>query len=56
MVIVRPTRKLLQRLGPVPAVDDQESTSLRGDWYATLLPGDRQPALLVSQTILLPLS
>lgn len=56
MVIVRATRKLLQRLGPVPAVDDQESTSLRGDWYATLLPGDRQPALLVSQTILLPLS
>jgi hypothetical protein len=55
MVIVRATRKLLQRLGPVTTVDEQESTSLLGDWYATLLPWrPRQVALLVSQTTLLP--
>lgn len=55
MVIVRATRKLLQRLGPVTAVDEQESTSLLGDWYATVLPWrPRQVALLVSQTTLLP--
>ncbi|WP_202613747.1 DUF6933 domain-containing protein [Ornithinimicrobium cerasi] len=55
MVIVRATRKLLQRLGPVSAVEEQESTSLLGDWYATLLPWrPRQVALLVSQTTLLP--
>lgn len=55
MVIVRATRKLLQRLGTVTAVDAQESTSLLGDWYATALPWrPRQVALLVSQTTLLP--
>ncbi|KUG56325.1 hypothetical protein AVL62_16260 [Serinicoccus chungangensis] len=55
MVIVRATRKLLQRLGPVTAVEEQESTSLLGDWYATVLPWrPRQVALMVSQTTLLP--
>lgn len=55
MVIVRATRKLLQRLGPVTTVGEHESTSLLGDWYATVLPWrPRQVALLVSQTTLLP--
>lgn len=55
MVIVRATRKLLKRLGPVADVEGQESTGLLGDWYATVLPWrPRQVALLVSQTTLLP--
>lgn len=55
MVIVRATRKLLQRLGPVTAIEEQRSTSLLGDWYATLLPWrPRQVALMVSQSTLLP--
>ena len=55
MVIVRATRKLLQRLGPLTA-DVPASTTLLGDWYATYLPWrPRQVALLVSERTLLPL-
>ncbi len=55
MVIVRATRKLLQRLGP-PIPQDQTSTGLLGDWYATYLPWrPRQVALLVNERTLLPL-
>lgn len=55
MVIVRATRKLLLRLGPSAVVGEEESTTLLGDWYATLLPWrPRQVALLVSETTLLP--
>ena len=56
MVIVRATRKLLQRLGP-PIPDDRvPTTALLGDWYATYLPWrPRQLALLVNERTLLPL-
>ncbi len=55
VVIVRATRKLRQRFGPPTPVDGQESSTLMGDWYATVLtwrPG--QVALLVSEPTLLP--
>lgn len=56
MVIVRATQKLLQRLGRATVADWEESTTLLGDWYATLLPWrPRQVALLVSEHTLLPL-
>lgn len=55
MVIVRATRKLLQRLAQAPAADGAESTTLLGDWYATLLPWrPQQVALLVNERTLLP--
>jgi hypothetical protein len=50
VVIVRATRKLLQRLERAPAAETDESTTLRGDWYAALLPWrPRQVALLVNE-------
>ena len=55
VVIVRATRKLLHRLGPATLTAGEESTTLLGDWYATLLPWrPRQVALLVSEHTLLP--
>lgn len=55
MVIVRATRKLLQRLGRATAASGEESTTLLGDWYATFLPWrPRHVALLVSEHTLLP--
>ena len=56
MMIVRATRKLLDRIGPGEA-SDAESTTLLGDWYATALPWrPRQVALLMSDRTLLPLT
>jgi len=55
MVIVRATRKLLQRLGP-PSPDVDVSSTILGDWYATFLPWrPRQVVLLVNERTLLPL-
>jgi len=55
-MIVRATRKLLDRIGPGEASDDQ-STTLLSDWYATALPWrPRQVALLMSDRTLLPLA
>ena len=55
MVIVRATRKLLTRLGAAAVADVGNSTTLLGDWYATVLPWrPRQVALLVSEKTLLP--
>lgn len=55
VVIVRGTRKLLSRLSGPAASDGDQSTTLLGDWYATVLPWrPRQVALLVSETTLLP--
>ncbi len=56
MMIVRATRKLLDRIGPSEA-NEVESTNLLGDWYATVLPWrPRQVALLMSDRTLLPLA
>ncbi len=56
MLIVRATRKLIQRLGGAPrAGEADESTTLLGDWYATLLPWrPRQLALLINERTLVP--
>jgi len=54
MLIVRATRKLLGRLGPITAEAGQRSTTLLGDWYATAWFWRPQVALLVSETTLLP--
>jgi len=55
-MIVRATRRLLDRIGP-GEVSDAESTTLLGDWYATVLPWrPRQVALLMSDRTLLPLA
>ncbi|WP_406036432.1 hypothetical protein OG799_18315 [Micromonospora sp. NBC_00898] len=53
MLIVRATRKLLARIGPAD-LDGEESTTLLGQWYATLLPWRPQTALLVNELTLLP--
>ena len=54
MLIVRATRKLLGRLGPITAEAGQRSTTLLGDWYATAWFWRPRVALLVSETTLLP--
>ena len=54
MLIVRATRKLRGRLGPITADAEQRSTTLLGDWYATAWFWRPQVALLVSETTLLP--
>lgn len=55
VMIVRATRKLLPRLRATTAVAGDSSTTLLGDWYATLLPWrPRQTALFVSEHTLLP--
>ena len=55
MLIVRATKKLRQRLSSGPPQDGEESTTLLGEWYATLLPWrPRQLILLVNEQTLLP--
>jgi hypothetical protein len=55
VVVVRGTRKLLSRLSAAPASEADKSTTMLGDWYATVLPWrPRQVALLVSEARLLP--
>lgn len=54
MLIVRATKKLLQRLGPPTLQDNEGSTTLLGQWYATALPWRPQVALLVNEVTLLP--
>ncbi|MGO8884386.1 MAG: DUF6933 domain-containing protein [Streptosporangiaceae bacterium] len=54
MLIVRATRKLLDRLGPPTLTAGQASTTLLGDWYATAWFWRPQVALLGSEVTLLP--
>jgi Domain of unknown function (DUF6933) len=54
MVIVRATKKLLDRLGPPTSAVEQASSTLLGDWYATAWFWHPQVALLVSEVTLLP--
>ncbi len=55
VVIVRATRKLLPRLSAPAASDEDVSTTMLGDWYATFLNWrPSQVALFVSETTLLP--
>jgi hypothetical protein len=54
MVIIRCTRKLLQRIGP-PSPDSPPSTTLLGDWYAgPVAIGHQRLLLLISARSRLP--
>jgi hypothetical protein len=54
VLVVRGTRKFLDRVGrPTVASDDRSTTSL-GDWYAAVLFWRPQVALFVNETTLLP--
>jgi hypothetical protein len=53
MVIIRGTRKFLDRIGP-PSEPHTASTTVLGDWFATVLFWRPQLALLVNATTLLP--
>lgn len=54
MLIVRATQKLLKRVGPLTLRDGEQSTTLLGEWYASVLFWKPQVALLVNETTLLP--
>ena len=53
VLIVRATKKLLDRIGP-PSLGDEESTTLTGQWYATAVFWNPQVALFVNEATLLP--
>ena len=54
MLIVRATKKLLQRMGRPTLTDGDAATTLLGEWYATALFWRPQVALLVNERTLLP--
>jgi hypothetical protein len=54
VLILRATKKLLQRVGPATLQDGEQSTTLLGQWYATALFWKPQVALLVNEPTLLP--
>ena len=54
MLIVRATNKLLQRVGPPTLQEGEQSTTMLGPWYATVLFWKPQIALLVNEPTLLP--
>jgi hypothetical protein len=53
MVIIRGTRKFLDRVG-APHEPDTASTTMLGDWFATVMFWRPQVALFVNATTLLP--
>lgn len=54
MLLVRATKKLLDRIGQ-PDLDDEEPDTLLGQWYATVLFWRPQVALFVNDSTLLPI-
>lgn len=54
MLVVRATKKLLDRIGTPKLQPDEESTTWLGQWYATALFWRPQVALLVNESTLLP--
>lgn len=54
MLVVRGTRRFLDRVGVPPVAAEQVSSTVLGDWYATVLRWRPQVALFVSETTLLP--
>ena len=54
MLIVRATKKLLDRIGPPSLGEGGPSTTLLGQWYATALFWKPQVALFVNEPTLLP--
>ena len=54
MLVVRATKKLLDRLGPPTLGGGEGGTTLLGPWYATALFWKPQVVLLVNEATLLP--
>jgi hypothetical protein len=54
VLIVRATKKLLDRIGPPNLGEGERSTTLMGQWYATALFWKPQVALFVNEPTLLP--
>ena len=55
MLVVRATKKLLDRLGPVTLESGQTSTTRLGDWYTSAWAWRPQVALFVSEATLFPI-
>jgi len=53
--VVRGTKKFLDRAGKVDAADERPSTTVLGDWYATVWFWRPQVALFVNDRTLLPI-
>jgi hypothetical protein len=54
VLIVRVTKKLLDRIGPPSLGEGEQSTTLLGQWYATAVFWKPQVALFVNESTLLP--
>jgi uncharacterized protein DUF6933 len=54
VLIVRATRKLLDRIGPPNLGEGEQSTTVMGQWYATAMFWKPQVALFVNEPTLLP--
>jgi len=54
VLVIRGTKKVLDRLGGITAAPDDRSTTRLGDWYVNVLFWRPQVALFVSETTLLP--
>jgi hypothetical protein len=54
VLIVRATKKLLDRIGPPNLGEGEQSTTLMGQWYATAVFWKPQVALFVNESTLLP--
>jgi hypothetical protein len=54
VLIVRATKKLLQRVDSLPPGEDEQCTTVLGQWYATALFWKPQVALVVNESTLLP--
>ena len=54
VLIVRATKKLLDRIGPPSLGEGEQSTTLMGQWYATAMFWKPQAALFVNEPTLLP--
>jgi len=54
VLVIRGTKKILDRIGGVTAAADDRSTTRLGDWYVNVLFWRPQVALFVSETTLLP--
>jgi len=54
VLIVRATKKLLDRIGPPNLDEGDHSTTLMGQWYATAMFWKPQVALFVNEPTLLP--
>ena len=54
VLIVRATKKLLDRIGPPNLGEGEQSTTWMGQWYATAMFWKPQVALFVNEPTLLP--